>query len=55
MSKDGIPYFKKDGKTYYIKEPAEERIAESLEKLVQLMDYQNKMLTNIANDIRKRK
>lgn len=55
MSNDGIPYFKKDGKTYYVHQPAEERIAESLEKLVRLMDYQNKMLTSIANDIRKRK
>ena len=55
MSNDGIPYFKKDGKTYYVKQPTEERIADSLEKLVQLMDYQNKMLTDIANTLRKRK
>lgn len=39
------------------KEPKEneKRIADSLEKLVQLMDYQNKMLTDIASTLRKRK
>lgn len=32
-----------------------QRIADSLEKMVQLMDYQNKMLTNIFNTLRKGK
>lgn len=55
MSNGGIPYCEKDGKTFYVKQPAEERIADSLEKIVQLLDYQNKMLTNLVNDSRKRK
>lgn len=57
MENNGIPYFYKNGTTYYVKEPAEgeKRIADSLEKLVQLIDYQNKMLTDIASTLRKRK
>lgn len=35
--------------------PNEERIADALEKLVQLIDYQNKVLTDISNTLRKRK
>lgn len=33
----------------------EELIIDALEKLVQLIDYQNKVLTDISNTLRKRK
>lgn len=42
-------------KSYRVYKTPEERIAESLEKVVQLLDYQNKMLTGIANSLRKGK
>lgn len=34
---------------------SDERIADSLEKIVKLLDYQNKMLTTIATAVRKGK
>lgn len=34
------------------KKQQDERIADALEKIVQLLDYQNKMLTNIAMDLK---
>lgn len=37
------------------KKPNQERIADALDKIVQLMDYQNKMLTDIASTLRKKK
>lgn len=33
----------------------EERVADSLEQIVQLLDRQNKMLMDISNTLRKRK
>ena len=55
MKQGNNNWMTKDGEDYIFQATEEERIADSLEKLVQLMDYQNKMLTSIANDIRKRK
>lgn len=50
---DDVKPLREGGEEY--KKPNQERIADSLEKLVQLMDYQNKMLTDIASTLRKRK
>lgn len=49
------PYYADNVQEYYESKSPEEKIADSLEKIVQLLDYQNKMLTNIASSLRKGK
>lgn len=42
-------------KEFLSRKTPEEKIAESLDKIVQLMDYQNKILTEIDKTLRKRR